>query len=148
MNISSIVNKLQNKESFYSREGAVTENDVKDIEDSLALKLPKLYREFVLKYGYIEWFGHVVCGTAEDIEASAIYYTKKARSMECPRGFMPFPNDAIVVEPYSAGGFYGIFAMGSPREGCVALFADEAMGQEVQFWKGFDEYLSYKLSVS
>ena len=147
--IDHLVQQLSTKEGFYSEPGSASEASVSEIEHELGLAFPESYREFLLKYSFVEWFGHVICGICRDRECSASYFTKKARAMELPDSdFVRIPDESVVIEPYGGGGYYVLFCKGSDRVGEVALFAHDALGKEVESWTSFEDYLAYKLSVS
>lgn len=148
MSLDQIVEELREIEGFHCGENGASESKIKELEVGLNVALPQNYRHLLSKYGYLEWFGHTVCGIGEDNEVSAYYFTEKARRMRCPEGYMSIPRDGVVIEQYSGGGFYFLFDKRSERAGGVALFTDEAMGRESEFWETFEEFLNYKLSLS
>ena len=147
--IDHIIEQLSTKEGFYSEPGSASEAQVSAIEGELGLSFPAPYRQFLLKYSFMEWFGHVICGICDDRECSAYYFTKKARAMELPDSdFVRIPDESVVIEPYGGGGYYVLFCEESDRVGEVALFAHDALGKEVESWTSFEDFLEYELSVS
>jgi len=146
MHTFEIVDKfLENNECDFH--GALSEGIIKEMEKKLGITFPRLYVDFLKKYGSLEWFGHSIYGFSEDEEIDTVICTLELRCEELIEGFKRLPHEGCVIESYGGGGCYFLFSSESKRAGEVALFTDEAYRDEVESWESFFDFLSYMFSL-
>lgn len=147
--IDQLIAELSTRRNFFCDPSGVSEERILLLEKTLTVSLPPSYRSFLQACGFAMWFGHRICGISKLKECDVEYQTMKARQVELPDpSFRRVPDEGVVVEPYAGGGWYFLFSRNAQRSGEVALYSHDALGHEVQAWPSFEEFLSYKISVS
>jgi hypothetical protein len=147
--IKGLIEELHSKRNFFCDPEGADDTAINGIEKQLGVALPKSYREFIRQCGFAMWFGHRLCGVSAHKECDVVFQTMKARQVELPdSSFRRVPEDGVVIEPYGGGGWFFLFSEESSRSGQVALFTHEALGQAVEHWNSFEDFVRHKLSVS
>lgn len=145
-NLDVILDKFKEKEGFECH-GKLSDESIHEMESELEISFPELYKVFLKKYGYVEWFGHTIYGYSEDEEYHTVECTIELREDKIPSNFQRIPKQGCVLENYAGGGYYFLFSRESERTGQVALYLDEQFGEEAQSWTTFEAFLEYMLSL-
>lgn len=146
INTGLTMNKLQAKKGFECY-GPLSEEKIIEMEKKLEIYFPENYKEFLRRYGYVEWFGHAIYGYSEHEEYCTVLCTLELRESKVPDDFERISKEGCVLETYSGGGYYFLFSNDSARSGQVALFIDELFGREAKSWETFEAFLEYMLSL-
>lgn len=153
MNIEELMQDAAKKENFMIREGGAPQDEVLALERYYKITLPSDYRDFLLKFGFVAWFGDYICGLVSEetrfgktfnVYKKTDYYQDFYDRAE----FESVPTDGVIINQYDGGGYYFLFSQESERAGEVGLFLTETYGQEVSKFKSFTDYLSYLVTGS
>lgn len=140
MDIINIFKNLEQKEEFECGLPQ-SESQIQDLETSLNVKFPEVYKEFLRRYGYMSWFGGGIYGQSHDQYFDLLRKNRLAREEKIPADFLSLPQDAFIFKEYGGGGYYMLFSADSPRSGQVGLFLNETAYREEQTWESFEAFL-------
>ena len=143
----AIQDLLESRKNFLAT-GAATEEQVRDLEAQLRVSIPDQYRDFLLRFGSVLWFGHAIFGIGSGpfgptCDLAAVRATLRARAREVPPGFTPVPQQAVVVERYGGGGFFCLDCSSGAGSDKVLLAEDDRMGAIVQVWPDFHSWVKW-----
>src|SRR5689334_15611818 len=79
MELEEFLRKAANKEQYEARIGGAAEQEIRNLEASLAVTLPPTYRRFLSLVGFVSWFGTEVFGITGDRQNDTFLRTKLAR---------------------------------------------------------------------
>jgi len=148
MSIEVLMQDAAKKENFMVREGGAAQDEILALEKYYKITLPNDYRDFLLKFGFVAWFGDYICGLVSEetrfgktfsVYKKTDYYQDFYNRAE----FKSVPTDGVIINKYDGGGYYFLFSQESERAGEVGLFLTETYGQEVSKFKSFTDYLSF-----
>lgn len=138
MDKETLMVELSKKKDYEDLGRGATDEEIRNVEGSLGVKLPKEYVDFLKRCGFVFWFGNSIFGVAPSDDDSVVHWTLAARSEPLPKSFKPRPLDGVVVQRYGGGGYYFLFSADSPRAGEVVLLLDELYGNEsTELWENF-----------
>lgn len=141
MDLIDIYNKLRKEEGFEEGKPASSE-DIQKIEKELNVFFPSLYKEILLKFGYIAWNGGEIFGFSADPYYDVVSKTKYARAEDLPVNFSSIPSNTVVISKYPGGGYYLLHCEDSPKPGQISLILDETYYNTDQTWNNIFDFLS------
>lgn len=140
---------------MFRAERPATQDEIRLIESTLGILLPKQYIEFLQHYGYAAWFGSEILGirpidqsTGEpsSVTFDCIHVTLEQRKPDNPFGTVALPQDHVVIATDGAGGNFVLFTIGSRYEGQVHWYSFEDKAEPVMAWPTFNSFLEYMIA--
>lgn len=141
MDLTRLFDKIRLQDGFESGELIADDEDVKNIEKSLDVRLPNEYVKFLNVFGYIDCDAFNIYGFSSDQLFDVVSNTEKARAEELPEDFLEFPRNCVVIMKYGGGGYYILYCKDSPRAGQVSLILDETFYEEDESWESFASFI-------
>lgn len=87
-----IENFIKENEAFASFTGGVEESKIKEVEETLKVRLPNSYKWFLAKYGYGAVFGQEILGCGKSEVPSVVQQTKRFRRLGLPEQYVVIQN--------------------------------------------------------
>lgn len=139
MELKEIFEKLEKKEGFKCGEEQ-SDKSIREVERKLRLAMPKTYKEFLRRYGYVSWNEGCIYGISKKLEEDVVYKNTLIREPIQPEDYMQLPEDAFLIKGYEDA-FFMLFAKGSAREDQVVLYLSEKPQSEEKSWASFKTFL-------
>jgi hypothetical protein len=137
---------------MFEAEPPATQDQISAIESQLGVRLPEQYVAFLRRYGYAGWFGYEVLGVRpidpttgapSTVTHDCVSATKEARDPTNPLGTTHLGHDHVAISTDGGGGYFVLFAAGSPLAGQVHYYNFEDAAEPLQVWQDFAAFLEY-----
>jgi hypothetical protein len=150
--LNALFDAMTRRKKFQSGTPA-TDERIAEMEKALGVKFDPGYRAFLRRFGFAIWFGDSIFGYFEldeekwpGYDFDAVRRTKEVRNEPVPKGYKPFPKDAVVIGDDQAGGYFGLRSLASKPPGEVVWFQYEDDAPSFERWPTFAAYVKSLLA--
>lgn len=128
-----IQNFIKNNNQEIITTGGIDKNKIEFIESHLGLKIPNVYKDFLIEYGMLLGYGIEILGWGKSDEASVIKETIRNRKLGMPTTY-------IVIQSYDEW-VYCIDCSGFDKDECEIIEWDRVNKKEKAKEMTFEEFL-------
>lgn len=146
--VDKIVEKMAMRLPGFETDIGASASQIFQVEKEFDAVLPRDYKYFLNKFGYVSWDGSDILGICSDSEMkvyfSMPYYTKCDRESILPKHFTQKPSNTVIVGAYGGGGHFFLHCNNSNSPGKVVLLLDELHGKPAdESWGSFTDFLRH-----
>ncbi|MCX4026436.1 SMI1/KNR4 family protein [Endozoicomonas sp. SM1973] len=146
--LNEIYRQLQQKPEYMDLGREATEEEIKHIENTLQVKLPEYYADFLRRFGFMLGDGiciNGVCPSELNDYVSVIDFTKDRREGKYyAEGLPKLEHNAVVVLD-NGESYVSLFCEGHPRAGQVVWRHLAEDYRETETFENFPQFLTFWL---
>ncbi|NYZ69593.1 SMI1/KNR4 family protein [Endozoicomonas sp. SM1973] len=148
MSLNEIYLQLQQKPGYMDLGRGATQDEIRNIEDTLQVKLPEEYVDFLLRFGFMLGDGVRVSGVCPpelNEYVSVVEFTKNRRTEQFHEdGMQALDHNAVVVQD-NGESYIALFCEGHPRAGQAVWRYLSEKYQDAENFDNFPQFLTFWL---
>ncbi|MDE1465391.1 SMI1/KNR4 family protein [Spartinivicinus poritis] len=146
--LNEIYQELQQKPYYKDLGRGATTEEIKHIENTLQVKLPEYYADFLRRFGFMLGDGiciNGVCPSELDDYVSLIEFTKDRRNEKfSEEGMQALDSNAVIVQD-NGESYVALFCEGHPRAGEVVWRYLSENYVDTRTFESFPQFLTFWL---